>query len=1100
MARTPLTHTVIRASAGTGKTFQLTNRYLALAAAGRPLDEILATTFTRKAAGEILDRLIFRLADAATDPARLAELAVHIASHSDTNGSGASDDPELLSHAQAMRLLRRLLHGLHRLRVGTLDSFFIQMVRGFSLDLGFPPGWKICDEIEDRQNRIEAVRRILSEGKTEDVVRLMHMLHKGEVRRGVSQQLLDLVTGLWSLFRESDKDAWTQLKRLPFPPDDLIRQSLVGFESAQLPKHKSFEKARNKSLDLATQSDWLAFLASGLIGKIIEGEETYYKKEIPPELIQASGPLIQAARAHLLNMIVDQNEATYELLSRFDEVYSRMKATSRRYRFEDMTAALALQNVSGNVDEISYRLDGNVEHLLLDEFQDTAPLQWRVLEPFARRITGSGTPGRNTFFCVGDVKQAIYGWRGGVAEIFDSVEQSLDGLTVESLNQSFRSSPPVIETVNRIFSRLVGNPSLSDEEHSEAAARWAQRFQHHETARTELVGFCRLSTAPIAETPEQPEDPDGSSSKGPKGPSKAEQEVATLDHASELIAQLSAAVPENSIGVLVRKNKTVGRLIALLHRKGVDASEEGGNPLTDSQGVNLILSALKIAEHPGDTAARFHVATSLLGRILEFEEYANDEAASRLAIRLRRRIADEGYGKTIRALAHHTAKSCDARDWTRVEQFIELAYAYESRATDRIDDFLFFVELQRVESPTSAPVRVMTVHQSKGLQFDVVVLPELDEKLEGQPARSVVDRPNPAAPATRICRYVNQKERRLLPEPFQKMFGSEKRRRIEESLCVLYVAITRAVHGLYMITPPPSDSEKSLPKTWAGLLRGALAEEGPHSENSVLFECGDPNWLDRLPASAPPLAESDPTARTEQEDAAPTIVRLRSSKEVTPRGLEHETPSQLEGGRRVDLSKRLGIEQGRGREWGTVVHAMFETIGWIDQTEPDENAALEAARIAAPRAFEDQELLNALRRYIASSTVLRVLSLSEYAKPSPDQATPVHLQSNLSSPSWKVLRERPFAVRRGTSLLKGSIDRLVVLFDGDRPVGADIVDFKTDNVDPANRPDEFQRITAHYEPQLQAYREAAAILYGLPKQQVSARLLFVGSDVVHAFR
>jgi ATP-dependent helicase/nuclease subunit A len=1096
MARTPLTHTVIRASAGTGKTFQLTNRYLALAAAGRPLDEILATTFTRKAAGEILDRIIFRLADAATDPGRLAELAVHMAPHVKANENNDNDGPEPLSPTQAMRLLRRLLHSLHRLRVGTLDSFFIQMVRGFSLDLGFPPGWKICDEIEDRQNRIEAVRRVLSEGKTEDVVRLMHMLHKGDVGRGVSQQLLDLVTQLWSLFRESDKDAWTQLKRLPFPPDDLVRQSLIDFESAPLPKHKSFEKARNKSLEFGIQSDWLAFLASGLIGKIIEGEETYYRKEIPPELIQASGPLIEAARAHLLNMIVDQNEATYELLSRFDEVYSRMKSTSRRYRFEDMTAALALRNVTGAVDEISYRLDGNVEHLLLDEFQDTAPLQWRVLEPFARHITSGDENAINSFFCVGDVKQAIYGWRGGVAEIFDSVEQSLDGLKVESLNQSFRSSPPVIETVNRIFSRLIGNQALSDEEHSEAAERWGQRFQHHETARTELVGFCRLSTAPIAETPDQPEDSDGSTSKAPKGPSKAEQEVATLEHASELIAQLSAAAPESSIGVLVRKNKTVGRLIALLHRKGVDASEEGGNPLTDSQGVNLILSALKIAEHPGDTAARFHVATSLLGRILEFEDYASDEAASRLAIRLRRRIADDGYGKTIRALAHNTAKACDVRDWRRVEQFIELAYAYESRATDRIDDFLFFVELQRVESPTSAPVRVMTVHQSKGLQFDVVVLPELDEKLQGQPSRSVVDRPNPAAPAKRICRYVNQDERRLLPEPFQKMFGSEKRRRIEESLCVLYVAITRAVHGLYMITPPPSDSEKSLPKTWAGLLRGALAEEGPHSENSILFECGDPDWLDRLPAST----LSPITEQAEQEDEAPTTVRLRSSKEATPRCLEHETPSQLEGGRRVDLSKRLGTEQGRGREWGTVVHAMLETIGWIDQTEPDENVALEAAQKAAPRAFENQELLNAFQRYIASPAVRRVLSLSEYSQIPTDQSTPVHLQSGLSSPSWKVLRERPFAVRRGTTLLKGSIDRLVVLFDGDRPVGADVVDFKTDNVDPVDHPDEFQRITAHYEPQLQAYRDAVALMYGLPKKQISARLLFVGSDVVHTFR
>ena len=136
---------VIRASAGTGKTFQLTNRFLALALAGVPLDTILATTFTRKAAGEILDRVLLRLAEAAAEKRVCVELGRHIGMpHLDTAACG--------------RLLSAMIHKLHRLRVNTLDSFFIQIARACSFELDLPSGWQIVDPVDDRRLRNIAVR------------------------------------------------------------------------------------------------------------------------------------------------------------------------------------------------------------------------------------------------------------------------------------------------------------------------------------------------------------------------------------------------------------------------------------------------------------------------------------------------------------------------------------------------------------------------------------------------------------------------------------------------------------------------------------------------------------------------------------------------------------------------------------------------------------------------------------------------------------------------------------------------------------------------------------------------------------------------------
>src|SRR5438094_1026723 len=129
----PFSHQVIRASAGSGKTHQLTNRYLRLLAAGVESDGILASTVTRKVAGEILDRVLERLAKAAGDALEAKELSVHL-----ETALGAQED--------FAALLRRLLRSLHRARIGTLDSVYLALAGSFSLELGLPAGWSICEE------------------------------------------------------------------------------------------------------------------------------------------------------------------------------------------------------------------------------------------------------------------------------------------------------------------------------------------------------------------------------------------------------------------------------------------------------------------------------------------------------------------------------------------------------------------------------------------------------------------------------------------------------------------------------------------------------------------------------------------------------------------------------------------------------------------------------------------------------------------------------------------------------------------------------------------------------------------------------------------
>ena len=853
-------HTVIRASAGTGKTFQLSNRFIGLAAR-QSLDTNLATTFTRKAAGEILGRVFVRLAEAALKPKKLTELAEHV--------GGAP-----INHSQCLAMLRDMIRHLHRLRISTLDSFFVQIAQSFGLELGFPPGWAIVDEIQDGAIRAEAIRAVLATESTQDVLRLMHLLTKGEAARSVSEQIASLVDGLYAIYAEAPAEAWKSLPRKKQLAAADLLSAIEAMKNATRPEGARYQKTCEQDLDSVVNEDWDSLLGKGLGAKIFDGSDSFYNKSIPANLLAVYRPLVDHAQAVLLSRIVDQTEATHAMLQHFDVAYQRLKARDRALRFEDITRRLGEAAIGERLEEIAYRLDGQVAHLLLDEFQDTSALQWRVLRPFAQRVVCGGAGG--SLFCVGDVKQAIYGWRGGVAEIFDAVSEEFGPLPSQALNQSFRSSPVVIDCVNSVFTGIANNLVL--QKCPAAAENWSERFTPHTTARDKLPGYCRLVTASEAAVGE-------------------DQATTTLRYAAEEVVRLHQQAPALGIGVLVRRNNAVARLIYELRLRGIDASEEGGNPLTDSPAVQVLLSLLTLADHPGDTAARFHVAHSPLGAKVGLSDFADWPSAWRLAEATRRRLMIEGYGPVLEGWAEELASVCDRRDVSRLAQLVEVAYEYDDGATLRPSNFVHVIEQQRVEDPTSARVRVMTVHQAKGLQFDSVVLPELDVGMSGQPPEIVAGCPRPAARIERVCRYVPKDHRAILPVEFQRMFAAHEERVVEESLCLLYVALTRAVHSLHMVIAPSKDNEKTVPYTFAGVLRTALAGSAVVAASQTLYEHGDPQWgLSRFSPQRKwdcPLPDATISL---PEAAPPKPVCWPQRPEQPTRGLDHRSPSRLEGG------------------------------------------------------------------------------------------------------------------------------------------------------------------------------------------------------------
>ncbi len=1093
-------NTIISASAGTSKTFALSNLYLRLLSSGAECQTILATTFTKKGAGEILDRIMDRLSDAALDDNAAAGLSVELEWQ--------------LTQPQAATALHQLLKNLHRLEIGTLDSFFNRIAKLFSLELGLPPTWEIVEEQQMGRLHDQAIQQVLQD---EAVVSLLHMLSKGEAARRVATLIHDTVEQVYRIYRESGPAPWDRLPKTgQFLTDGQLENVLARMESLELPG-TALPKQWSLVTELARTGDWAQFALTTSFQNVLDGKLKFGNAKLTPEMVGIFEELRPHCTASIEQQLIQQNHSTRDLLMAFDNVLKTAKDATGDLGFDDVTERLQDFVRKWDADRFSFRLDHQIQHLLLDEFQDTSLAQWNVIRPFARKVTESRSAQRS-FFCVGDMKQAIFGWRGGVAEIFDLVDSELLHLQkAETLTKSYRSAPPVIDLVNQVFLN-VDKYCSGDVVCDTAIKDWAQWFSQHTTARQELPGCVTIEMAADCAEFSKKEDQTKDSSRNANVIQKTIERVQTLKQT--LPAQ-------KTIGLIVRTNAEVGQLISYLQQAGISASEEGGSALTDSAAVELILSALSLADQPGDSLARFHVAQSPLGAMLGLiaETDANQsecaESAMMAAARLRCRLITEGYGPVVESLARVLLDRCTQRELSRLQQLVQVAYSSSANKDLwqlRPGRFVGYVRNDvRVTDQSSAQVRVMTIHKAKGLEFDVVVLPipVTSSGWAGLTPNVVVGRESPTAPINVATRYVGEKLRKLLPAGFQRLFEHERQRNVREAMCVLYVALTRAAHATHVIV---SHGAKPDHKSAAGILLATVCPEVDRQEG-LLYEQGDRDWFKagmveqvvekaakqstKLPrknsgrkksvdvASGAKKLNSDPYNLNQfyLDDAAELGSSIILNETRSGRGIPRTSPSLLEGGDRIQL-KRIFQSAGAqaAMERGRQLHACFELVKWLDQSIPTRQQLQDHLHRFSPTTKDFSSTIADFYRAIEHVQVQSLLNLKTYQElfmmhfPLPG---PILLEAQ----RLEVENERPFAVQLESGLLQGVIDRLVLIYEGDRLVAADVIDFKTDFVPQTG----IQQLIEYYRPQLAGYRAAVSKFTRLPLEQIATRLVFVES-------
>lgn len=951
---------MILASAGSGKTFQLGNRVIGLIGA-QEVDpaRIVALTFTRKAAGEFADSVLSKLAACAADPAEAAKLCAQI---------GAS--------FPVAPVLARVVRALPTFQLGTMDGFFARVVRGFQYELGLTGGtFELIEGPKFEAAMADILAEVLGDalehGGAEDFLQAFRRATLGKEGQGVLRDL-EKFLGHWHGWWKAGTgpDGWGGGNLFGALPEveawDRDKRALLG-----VLRQGDSPDAVVKLLDLFeahTVGSGRIAKAGALFDRLLEAvpgdgdmEVVYNRKTLsfPPAASAKWRELFRLLAGCELAAAVARTRAVAELVSHLDGECERRLRRKGLLGFDDVKLLMGrwTRDEESRVrrEAVDFRLDARYDHWLLDEFQDTSRAEWDGIVPL---LDEAATREDGSLFVVGDRKQAIYGWRGGDVTLFDEVERryGTNGhLALRTMPESWRSCPAVLDLVNAVCGDAATIGELFG---VEMAKRWP--WEEHVSAKPQVSGESRVEV--VAK-----EDRD--------------------DRLVALLREIGIGGRNLTCGVLVRTNAQVRAVASLLREHGFDVIEEGRRrPVADNAPGVALLHLVRWLADPADAFARQVVAMSPLSAVLEARFGTAWQAVWEGLLKEAR---EQGFAAMVESLIEPLWEELSDFSRRRAGDVIGALAEFDAAGSGTPREAARWIaDLEIPQSPGAAAVQVLTVHKSKGLGFDVVVLPEIE------------DSQVPNHGDFEVARGTHEGRSWLLEPPpawvrgmvpaisaVEEAWADDQR---YEAMCVLYVALTRAKRGLYVLLPEVPKSRKDA-EGWASMANWIARSSGGAGE--VLFQSGDPAWWRDIPVR-----------ETATKSPSPCLVPPVDRRErVTPSGAKKESP---------------GIAASpTGMVFGSAVHAAFEMVSWIDEEVP------------------------VLPAGDAGKLVRALLDLSE-----------IRALFERGGRNVELFREQPVEAMLGGKWLSGIVDRLHVIRDGAGAVTeVEVIDFKTDAVEKAEQ-------------------------------------------------
>ncbi|MBU1657767.1 RecB-like helicase [bacterium] len=695
------------ASAGSGKTFMLVVRYLSLLFKGASPSKILALTFTNKAAYEMQERIVLTLEELESR-GELDEI-VHV--------TGLSKE-YLLQNRQ--KILDLFLSS--NTKIMTIDKFFTQILRKFSLYAGLMPDFSIMSS----QHELKLLSRFLKEvsvaGKRETLIALSLQSKK---RLGDIFELLDE-------FYTKQKE----LSHLSFLKVDFWQYEQEAMDSFEALKNlvENCTDASSTVKNAVTAESFNDLLTKSWIGRESLNYRTF-SKCFSPEMDIHLSKINEAIKNQ--NRAKEQN--FFYALNALVDIYVKAKQAlytdDGELSFNDVTV-LVYYLLKERIDSefLYFRLDSQIEHMLLDEFQDTSILQYEILKPLIEEIvSGEGVFNDGSFFFVGDVKQSIYRFRGGVSALFASVAKECN-THVEPLLTNYRSQKEIIEFVNKVFKQKIKNYT-PQKVREDASGGYVEVIGSEEVLQ-ECVG-----------------------------------QVQRL---------LSLGANINEIAILCATNGDGEEIKQKLQEEKIEVVTETTTKLINQKSIKAILEYLKYLYFLEDIY-KYNFFALINQEVKEIEK------------------VDFNKVKLLDIVKKAIQKYALFSDDFHLIRFLDALSKYPN-----IEALLF--EYERLDASAAASdlsgVRVLTVHKSKGLEYEHVIV--MDRLKKAPPARDAIIYEYDDITLKNV--YLRIKGREELEGDYANALKKEKILATEDSLNALYVAFTRAKESLFVILKPKDSS------------------------------------------------------------------------------------------------------------------------------------------------------------------------------------------------------------------------------------------------------------------------------------------------------
>jgi ATP-dependent helicase/nuclease subunit A len=1101
----------VSASAGTGKTRVLIDRLLWLMLGGTDPARILCLTFTRAAAAEMANRLNRELAEWATlRTGALAEKLQKLTGRM----------PDDVSIARARQLFARVLDVPGGIKIATIHAFCQALLQRFPLEAGVPPGFSVIDERGAREALIEAGESVViaARGGTDREVTqalsivaryapeerfgaLMAALaaERGKVRRALDTGALELRERLSNAL-SLPTGATAEELAASFCANDAGDEAGLHAAAAALAEGSRTDRERGAILAAWCESpEKRADIIADYAGVFLTQDGEIRKHLITRSAACAALGDVQAIlgreadrvkrfrEARAAATLVDSSCALLRLGGALLSAYAERKRVQGVLDYDDLVAnALGLLRRPEISPWVLFKLDGGLDHILIDEAQDTNPEQWEIVAALAEEFfAGEGAADRHrTVFAVGDAKQSIYSFQGADPRAFLRMREHFEARVnaarqqwrVVPLEVSFRSTEPVLRAIDVIFRHDAARDGVAldggEIRHIAARAGHAGRVELWPPA------------VPSAEEPPDPMAlPIARHRTAEPRTRLAAAIAATIGDwlaTGDMLEARARPIRAGDVMVLVRRrNQFTGELLRALKQRNIPVAGADRLMLTEQLAVQDLVALGRFLLLPEDDLT---LATVLKGPFFAIDEETLFDLAygrgkeslwSRLHARAGKDLRLGGAAERLSALLARAdfvppyelyAEILGVEGGRRillerlgseaedpVEEFLGLALAYERDHVPSLQGFLRWLvsgdtEIKRdFGARQRDEVRILTVHGAKGLEAPIVFLPDTMQ-LPKAPDTLLWDE---GAGLPLWC------PRRALAVPFYTAAREALRaRQLQEYRRLLYVALSRAQDRLYICGWQTREATREVP--WYSLCRAGLAEIAAPFAFDTTPLIGRDGWSGeglRLVGEqqAAPVREARPAAASAGK-LLPDWVEARPPAEPDPpKPLAPSRPAGTEPPARSPLAA-TGPDRFKR---GLIIHRLLQSLPGLPI----------AAREAAAKRFlaSPTHGLSADEQDDIRHATLAVLNHPDFAA--------------LFGPGSQA--EVPLVGLIGGRAIAAQIDRLAVA--ADRVL---IVDYKTLRPSPATEQD----VPPLYLRQLALYREALARIY--PAREIRCALLW----------